>query len=185
MHQDFNLLHAVQTARKTQSVTQHQRSSRCCKAVKVNFCCSVITLGAVVCLINFLLNDRYRVPHRAFYALFNKFEHRLRFIALSLGRIVNKVSTSNGASPIQTSKGNTMSKVLVLKSSILAGYSSLISCPIILLNNGAKSTPLINHRSRPGCKSDSGTGWRTGCALRPSDAPLTPRQQEALALPMS
>ncbi len=32
-----------------------------------------------------------------------------------------------------------MSKVLVLKSSILAGYSQLISCPIILLNNGAKA----------------------------------------------
>ncbi len=36
-----------------------------------------------------------------------------------------------------------MSKVLVLKSSIRQGTLSLISCPIILLNNGAKSTPLM------------------------------------------
>lgn len=36
-----------------------------------------------------------------------------------------------------------MSKVLVLKSSIPQGTLSLISCPIILLNNGAKSTPLM------------------------------------------
>lgn len=36
-----------------------------------------------------------------------------------------------------------MSKVLVLKSSILAGYSQSNQFPIILLNNGAKSTPLM------------------------------------------
>lgn len=36
-----------------------------------------------------------------------------------------------------------MSKVLVLKSSILAGYSQSNQLSIILLNNGAKSTPLM------------------------------------------
>lgn len=35
---------------------------------------------------------------------------------------------------------------------------------------------------RDGCKSDSGLDGELVGALRPSDAPLTPRQQEALAL---
>ncbi|STF31775.1 FMN-dependent NADH-azoreductase [Escherichia coli] len=76
-----------------------------------------------------------------------------------------------------------MSKVLVLKSSILAGYSQSNQLSDYFVNNGAKSTPLM--------KSPFATwlqirfrywdGELVG-ALRPSDAPLTPRQQEALAL---
>ncbi len=75
-----------------------------------------------------------------------------------------------------------MSKVLVLKSSIRQGTLSLISCPIILLNNGAKKHSADEITVRDGCKSDSGLDGELVGALRPSDAPLTPRQQEALAL---
>ena len=63
-----------------------------------------------------------------------------------------------------------MSKVLVLKSSILAGYSQ-----------SNQLSDYFVEQWREKHSADKITGELVG-ALRPSDAPLTPRQQEALAL---
>jgi len=76
-----------------------------------------------------------------------------------------------------------MSKVLVLKSSILAGYSQSGQLADYLVDqwrekNGADEITVRDLAANPIPVLD---GELVG-ALRPSDAPLTPRQQEALAL---
>lgn len=75
-----------------------------------------------------------------------------------------------------------MSKVLVLKSSILAGYSQSGQLSDYFVEQWqekhlAMRSPCV---TRPPIRSVL-DGELVG-ALRPSDAPLTPRQQEALAL---
>ena len=74
-----------------------------------------------------------------------------------------------------------MSKVLVLKSSILAGYSQSGQLSDYFVEQWQEK-----HRRwitvRDGRQSDPVLDGELVGALRPSDAPLTPRQQEALAL---
>lgn len=76
-----------------------------------------------------------------------------------------------------------MSKVLVLKSSILAGYSqsNQLSDYFVEQWREKHSTDEITVRDLAANPIPVLDGELVG-ALRPSDAPLTPRQQEALAL---
>lgn len=75
-----------------------------------------------------------------------------------------------------------MSKVLVLKSSITAGYSQSNQLSDYFVEQWREKHSADEITVRDGCKSDSGLDGELVGALRPSDAPLTPRQQEALAL---
>ena len=75
-----------------------------------------------------------------------------------------------------------MSKVLVLKSSILAGYSQSNQLSDYFVEQWRKhSADEITVRDLAANPIPVLDGELVG-ALRPSDAPLTPRQQEALAL---
>ena len=76
-----------------------------------------------------------------------------------------------------------MSKVLVLKSSILAGYSqsNQLSDYFVEQWREKHSADEITVRDLAANPIPVLDGELVG-ALRPSDAPLTPRQQEALAL---
>lgn len=76
-----------------------------------------------------------------------------------------------------------MSKVLVLKSSILAGYSqsNQLSDYFVAQWREKHSADEITVRDLAANPIPVLDGELVG-ALRPSDAPLTPRQQEALAL---
>ena len=76
-----------------------------------------------------------------------------------------------------------MSKVLVLKSSILAGYSqsNQLSDYFVEQWREKHSADKITVRDLAANPIPVLDGELVG-ALRPSDAPLTPRQQEALAL---
>ena len=76
-----------------------------------------------------------------------------------------------------------MSKVLVLKSSILAGYSQSgqLSDYFVEQWREQHSADEITVRDLPANPIPVLDGELVG-ALRPSDAPLSPRQQEALAL---
>ncbi|MGU0057369.1 NAD(P)H-dependent oxidoreductase [Enterobacter hormaechei] len=76
-----------------------------------------------------------------------------------------------------------MSKVLVLKSSILAGYSQFgqLSDYFVEQWREQHSADEITVRDLQQTQFLCWTAELVG-ALRPSDAPLTPRQQEALAL---
>ena len=76
-----------------------------------------------------------------------------------------------------------MSKVLVLKSSILAGYSQSgqLSDYFVEQWREQHSADEITVRDLAAQPIPVLDGELVG-ALRPSDAPLTPRQQEALAL---
>src|SRR5476651_2180289 len=82
--------------------------------------------------------------------------------------LVNKVGSIHRASALATHsvKDFHMSKVLVLKSSILANFSQ--SNQVTVRDLAADPIPVLD-------------GELVG-ALRPSDAALTPRQEEALAL---
>jgi FMN-dependent NADH-azoreductase len=98
------------------------------------------------------------------------------------GAIVNTVSSSTGIDPSITLKKETpMSKVLVLKSSILAGYSQSGQLSDYFVEQWQEKHPgdeiTVRDLANPIPVLDELVG-----ALRPSDAPLTPRQQEALAL---
>lgn len=99
------------------------------------------------------------------------------------GRIVNKVSTSNGASPIQTSIRKHHEQGISSKSSILAGYSqsNQLSDYFVEQWREKHSADEITVRDLAANPIPVLDGELVG-ALRPSDAPLTPRQQEALAL---
>ncbi len=76
-----------------------------------------------------------------------------------------------------------MSKVLVLKSSILAGYSQSGQLSDYFVEQWQEKHPgdEITVRDPAANPIPVLDGELVG-ALRPSDAPLTPRQQEALAL---
>lgn len=76
-----------------------------------------------------------------------------------------------------------MSKVLVLKSSILAGYSQSNQLTDYFVDQWAAKHPgdEITVRDLAATPVPVLDGELVG-AMRPSDAPLTPRQQEALAL---
>ena len=76
-----------------------------------------------------------------------------------------------------------MSKVLVLKSSILAGYSQSGQLSDYFVEQWQEKHPgdEITVRDLAANPIPVLDGELVG-ALRPSDAPLTPRQQEALAL---
>ena len=76
-----------------------------------------------------------------------------------------------------------MSKVLVLKSSILAGYSQSGQLTDYFVDQWTAKHPgdQITVRDLAATPVPVLDGELVG-ALRPSDAPLTPRQQEALAL---
>ncbi len=74
-----------------------------------------------------------------------------------------------------------MSKVLVLKSSILAGYSQSSQLADFYIDQAKTNGDDITVRDLAANPVPVLDGELVG-ALRPSDAPLTPRQQEALAL---
>lgn len=99
------------------------------------------------------------------------------------GRIVNKVSASNGASPIQTSIRKHHEQGISSKSSIPAGYSqsNQLSDYFVEQWREKHSADEITVRDTAANPIPVLDGELVG-ALRPSDAPLTPRQQEALAL---
>lgn len=74
-----------------------------------------------------------------------------------------------------------MSKVLVLKSSILAGYSQSSQLADFYVDQAKGNGDDVTVRDLAANPIPVLDGELVG-ALRPSDAPLTPRQQEALAL---
>ncbi|MEG3113398.1 MULTISPECIES: FMN-dependent NADH-azoreductase [Pantoea] len=74
-----------------------------------------------------------------------------------------------------------MSKVLVLKSSILAGYSQSSQLADFYVDQAKANGDDVTVRDLAANPIPVLDGELVG-ALRPSDAPLTPRQQEALAL---
>ncbi|WP_210496402.1 FMN-dependent NADH-azoreductase [Pantoea ananatis] len=74
-----------------------------------------------------------------------------------------------------------MSKVLVLKSSILAGYSQSSQLADFYIEQAQAKGDQITVRDLAANPVPVLDGELVG-ALRPSDAPLSPRQQEALAL---
>lgn len=74
-----------------------------------------------------------------------------------------------------------MSKVLVLKSSILAGYSQSSQLADFYIEQAQAKGDQITVRNLAANPVPVLDGELVG-ALRPSDAPLSPRQQEALAL---
>lgn len=74
-----------------------------------------------------------------------------------------------------------MSKVLVLKSSILAGYSQSSQLADFYVDQARANGDDVTVRDLAANPIPVLDGELVG-ALRPSDAPLTPRQQEALAL---
>lgn len=76
-----------------------------------------------------------------------------------------------------------MSKVLVLKSSILANFSqsNQLADYLIAQYQSANSGSAVTVRDLAANPVPVLDGELVG-ALRPSDAPLTPRQEEALAL---
>jgi len=74
-----------------------------------------------------------------------------------------------------------MSKVLVLKSSILAGYSQSSQLADFYVDQAQANGDDVTVRDLAANPIPVLDGELVG-ALRPSDAPLTPRQQEALAL---
>lgn len=74
-----------------------------------------------------------------------------------------------------------MSKVLVLKSSILAGYSQSSQLADFYVEQAQAAGDQVTVRDLAANPIPVLDGELVG-ALRPSDAPLTPRQQEALAL---
>ncbi|WP_194761401.1 FMN-dependent NADH-azoreductase [Pantoea ananatis] len=74
-----------------------------------------------------------------------------------------------------------MSKVLVLKSSILAGYSQSSQLADFYIEQAQAKGDHITVRDLAANPVPVLDGELVG-ALRPSDAPLSPRQQEALAL---
>lgn len=75
-----------------------------------------------------------------------------------------------------------MSKVLVLKSSIPAGYSQSNQLSDYFVEQWREKHSADEITVRDGCKSIPVLDGELVGALRPSDAPLTTRQQEALAL---
>ncbi|MDF7658260.1 FMN-dependent NADH-azoreductase [Erwiniaceae bacterium L1_54_6] len=74
-----------------------------------------------------------------------------------------------------------MSKVLVLKSSILAGYSQSSQLADFYVEQAKSNGDDVTVRDLAADPIPVLDGELVG-ALRPSDAPLSPRQQEALAL---
>ncbi|MDU7869465.1 MAG: NAD(P)H-dependent oxidoreductase, partial [Pantoea sp.] len=74
-----------------------------------------------------------------------------------------------------------MSKVLVLKSSILAGYSQSSQLADFYVEQAKSQGKEVTVRDLAANPIPVLDGELVG-ALRPSDAPLSPRQQEALAL---
>ncbi|ERK17504.1 MAG: FMN-dependent NADH-azoreductase [Pantoea sp.] len=74
-----------------------------------------------------------------------------------------------------------MSKVLVLKSSILAGYSQSNQLADFYVEQAQSKGDTVTVRDLAANPIPVLDGELVG-ALRPSDAPLSPRQQEALAL---
>lgn len=74
-----------------------------------------------------------------------------------------------------------MSKVLVLKSSILAGYSQSSQLADFYVEEAQAKGDQVTVRDLAANPIPVLDGELVG-ALRPSDAPLSPRQQEALAL---
>ncbi|MHC9058354.1 FMN-dependent NADH-azoreductase [Pantoea sp. SS70] len=74
-----------------------------------------------------------------------------------------------------------MSKVLVLKSSILAGYSQSNQLADFYADEARAKGDSVNVRDLAAQPIPVLDGELVG-ALRPSDAPLSPRQQEALSL---
>ncbi|ADU69336.1 FMN-dependent NADH-azoreductase [Pantoea sp. At-9b] len=74
-----------------------------------------------------------------------------------------------------------MSKVLVLKSSILAGYSQSNQLADFYVEQAQSKGDAVTVRDLAANPIPVLDGELVG-ALRPSDAPLSPRQQEALAL---
>ncbi|MDE1187937.1 MAG: FMN-dependent NADH-azoreductase [Pantoea sp.] len=74
-----------------------------------------------------------------------------------------------------------MSKVLVLKSSILAGYSQSSQLADFYVEQAKSNGDEVTVRDLAADPIPVLDGELVG-ALRPSDAPLSPRQQEALAL---
>lgn len=74
-----------------------------------------------------------------------------------------------------------MSKVLVLKSSILAGYSQSSQLADFYIEQAKAKGDVVTVRDLAANPIPVLDGELVG-ALRPSDAPLTPRQQDALAL---
>ena len=74
-----------------------------------------------------------------------------------------------------------MSKVLVLKSSILAGYSQSSQLADFYVEEAKAKGDQVTVRDLAADPIPVLDGELVG-ALRPSDAPLSPRQQEALAL---
>jgi FMN-dependent NADH-azoreductase len=74
-----------------------------------------------------------------------------------------------------------MSKVLVLKSSILAGYSQSNQLADFYVEQAQSKGDVVTVRDLAANPIPVLDGELVG-ALRPSDAPLSPRQQEALAL---
>ncbi|MGX9272679.1 FMN-dependent NADH-azoreductase [Pantoea ananatis] len=74
-----------------------------------------------------------------------------------------------------------MSKVLVLKSSILAGYSQSSQLADFYIEQAQAKGDQVTVRDLAANPVPVLDGELVG-ALRPSDAPLSPRQQEALAL---
>lgn len=74
-----------------------------------------------------------------------------------------------------------MSKVLVLKSSILAGYSQSSQLADFYVEEAQANGDQVTVRDLAANPIPVLDGELVG-ALRPSDAPLSPRQQEALAL---
>ncbi|WP_313686357.1 FMN-dependent NADH-azoreductase [Pantoea sp.] len=74
-----------------------------------------------------------------------------------------------------------MSKVLVLKSSILAGYSQSSQLADFYVEQAKSKGDEVTVRDLAADPIPVLDGELVG-ALRPSDAPLSPRQQEALAL---
>ncbi|MDT0175121.1 FMN-dependent NADH-azoreductase [Enterobacter sp. BRE11] len=74
-----------------------------------------------------------------------------------------------------------MSKVLVLKSSILAGYSQSSQLADFYVEEAKAKGDQVTVRDRAADPIPVLDGELVG-ALRPSDAPLSPRQQEALDL---
>jgi len=74
-----------------------------------------------------------------------------------------------------------MSKVLVLKSSILAGYSQSSQLADFYVEEAKAKGDQVTVRDLAADPNPVLDGELVG-ALRPSDAPLSPRQQEALSL---
>ena len=74
-----------------------------------------------------------------------------------------------------------MSKVLVLKSSILAGYSQSSQLADFYVEEAKAKGDQVTVRDLAADPIPVLDGELVG-ALRPSDAPLSPRQQEALDL---